>query len=247
MNICIDIGNSRSKIGFFKGSTLIETVILEKNKFEDFSRYFPGDINRDGQSKVLCIIASVRAKFPELNPLMELCDVIYLGHATPLPFQNNYSSPETLGNDRLAAVAGAHFLFPGKDVLIIDAGTALTFDFISAGGKYIGGSISPGINMRYKALQYYTDKLPLIDTIRPKVELIGGDTVGSIESGVLNGIHKEVEGMIASYRERYPDMEVVCTGGDLKYFADRLKNNIFAVENLVLLGLNHILKYNAEK
>jgi type III pantothenate kinase len=164
---------------------------------------------------------------------------------TSLPIINKYRTPETLGKDRLAGVVGAQHLLPACDILVIDAGTAITYDFITSSGEFIGGSISPGIAMRYKALNTYTDRLPLLNYY-DNAKLIGDDTSTSIFSGVLNGAVAEMEGIIQQYREVYPGIKIILTGGDHNYFDKRLKIKTFAAPNLVLEGLNLILDFNIE-
>ena len=133
--------------------------------------------------------------------------------------------------------------YPGKNVLIISAGTALTFDFVNDRGEYLGGSISPGMEMRFNALHTFTDKLPLLSYQEP-AELIGSTTRQSILSGVINGIICEIEGISRCYLEKYPGLKIILSGGDLNYFVKPLKISIFAVSNIVTLGLNIVLEFN---
>jgi type III pantothenate kinase len=153
---------------------------------------------------------------------------------------------ETLGADRLAAAVAAHSLMPSDNVLLINAGTAITYDVVTADGVHLGGAISPGIIIRYKALHTFTGRLPLLDEITDS-PLIGQTTVGSILSGVLNGTLSEVDGMIERYGQLYSGMKTILSGGDNNYFDKRLKNKTFAIPNLVLTGLNITLDYNLEK
>jgi len=169
-----------------------------------------------------------------------------LDTSTLLPITLNYKTLETLGKDRIALAVAAAQLYPHKNVLIIDAGTCITYDFIDKHKEYQGGSISPGIQMRFKALNTFTDKLPLINPT-DNVELLGKSTSESISSGVMNGVYSEIDGIIDKYKINFPDIEVILTGGDIIYFDKKLKNNIFANSNLVLKGLNMILDYNAGK
>jgi type III pantothenate kinase len=156
---------------------------------------------------------------------------------------NKYNTPETLGKDRLAGVVGAMQLMPASDILVIDAGTALTYDIVTSSGEYLGGAISPGITMRYKALHTFTNRLPLLD-YNDDAQLIGYDTSSCIHSGVLNGAAAEMEGIIQQYRQIYPGLRIILTGGDQNYFDKRLKIKTFAAPNLVLEGLNLILDFN---
>ena len=160
-----------------------------------------------------------------------------------VPLTNKYKTPNTLGKDRLAGVIGVTSLYPKKDILVFDAGTCLTMDFVNKKGEYIGGRISPGIEMRYKALHTFTDKLPLGQKEKT-TPIIGDDTHSSIASGVQQGILAEVKSIISEYKLRNPDTIVVVTGGDCFFFEKELKNSIFANPNLVLIGLNEILDYN---
>ena len=168
---------------------------------------------------------------------------IHLGPSTPLPIENRYTSKNTLGYDRIAAVCGAHKLFPERDLLVIDAGTAVTTDLLTSTGVYSGGTIAPGILMRYRALAEFTARLP---ALRPsgRFPLVGIDTESAIISGVQNGILAEMDGLINRYREQYQDLTVVLTGGDSLFFEKNLKNSIFVRPNLIAIGLNSILDFN---
>jgi len=193
------------------------------------------------------MISTVRSEPISLLDKLKLdCKIYLLDESTPLPFRSNYITKETLGRDRLAGVAAAFFMQPGHDSLVIDAGTAITYDLITAGGDYLGGAISPGIRMRYQSLHTFTGQLPLLDT-ESHADLIGNSTRGSIHSGVLNGVIAEVEGIIAQYSALYPGLNIILTGGDHIYFDKQLKVKTFADPNLVLEGLNYLLNYNLEK
>jgi type III pantothenate kinase len=149
--------------------------------------------------------------------------------------------------DRLAAVVGANYFFPEQDCLVIDAGTCITFDYIDRNKKYFGGSISPGLTMKFKALHTFTGRLPLVEQTEKNAEqvpLVGQNTVACLQSGVLNGTLAEVDGMIAAYLKQSPDLITVMCGGDAPFFETNLKARIFAVPDLVLIGLNRILNYN---
>lgn len=191
------------------------------------------------------IMASVIDHPPSLTTyLMREFPFILVDPFTPLPIKNKYRSPETLGYDRLAgAVAGAA-LFPGNEVLVINAGTCLTFDFVNRRGEYLGGSISPGMQLRLRALHTFTGKLPLL-SYRNVSQTIGNDTETSLLTGVINGIIHEIEGVTAEYRRQFPGMKVVFSGGDRNYFVKRLKISIFALPNCVTYGLYQILQFNA--
>ncbi len=163
----------------------------------------------------------------------------------PLPFVMKYKTPDTLGLDRVALAAAAYYQYPSQDCLVIDAGTSLTFDFIDRSGNYHGGAISPGLQMRYRALHHFTSRLPLVEH-QPLDDFIGRSTRESILSGVANGMIREVKGTIEQYEERFPEVITVITGGDAALFDDLVKNTIFAAPDFLLQGLNNILDYYAE-
>ena len=169
--------------------------------------------------------------------------VIRLTHETPVPIKNLYKTPETLGADRLAAVIGANAIRPNRDLLIIDAGTCITFDFIDKHGQYHGGNISPGMEMRLKALHAFTAKLPEV-TADGETPTYGDSTETAIRAGVYHGIAFEIEGYIRQLQKNYPQLLVFLTGGDRFSFDTNLKSSIFADSFLVLKGLNRILAYN---
>ncbi len=243
MKLIIDIGNTRVKTALFDDSGIAELITIE-----DLSIDFLTELFSKHKNIRSAIMASVREVKQEITDfLSSRFRFIRLDETTPLPFVNKYATPNTLGNDRVAAVAGASSLFPGQNVLVIDAGSCITYDFINATGEYLGGSISPGINMRFLALNSFTGKLPLInfDSGR-QAKLTGTDTRESILSGVQNGVLQEVDGIINAYKQQYSEVNVVVSGGDYKYFDKYLKNNIFASPNIVLTGLNRILDFNEE-
>ena len=163
--------------------------------------------------------------------------------STPVPIKNDYSSPSTLGMDRLAAAVGAWSIEPGHDMLVIDAGTAITYDFVSASGVYKGGNIAPGKDLRFKSLHEHTGALPLVED-NGVVPMLGNDTETAIRSGVLNGIRYEMEGYIEKMGCLFPSLLVFLTGGDAESFDIKAKRRIFALPNLVLRGLVRIVEYN---
>jgi len=171
---------------------------------------------------------------------------IELDHQTPLSVHNYYATPQTLGRDRIAAVCGAQTLYPNQNILVIDAGTCITLDAITHNGDYFGGSIHPGITMRFKALNNYTGKLPLVKR-QITHDFIGNSTENSILAGVVFATVKEMEGMLGEYKVKYGELIVIITGGDASFFESQMKSKIFAHSNLVLIGLNKILNYNVEK
>ena len=174
-----------------------------------------------------------------------------LDSQTPLPIRNSYDTPATLGTDRIAAGVGAMALFPGRDCLVLDLGTCLTADFISREGVFKGGLITPGVQMRLRAMHEQTTRLPLVDLPSDWSglawpSLTATSTRQAILSGVLNGLLLEMNGIIDAYRQEWPDTVVLTCGGDMPTFESRLKPPIFAVPNLVLTGLNRILRYNVQ-
>lgn len=242
----IDIGNTRMKCGVFDGKELIEVcVTVDENELYRFLQ--SKSINK-------AIVSDVRGGTTIPHKLSNQFPVIQMGHTLKLPVQNNYTSPETLGTDRIAAAVAAQILYNTHAVFIIDAGTCITIGFVHE-NIYKGGSISPGINMRYKALHHYTGKLPYIE--RPEFKNIkptGLNTTDSIHAGVLAGAVYEIESRIKAiiHAEKIDQpYTIVTTGGDGAFLAEQLKYSNFAnpsepvfEPNLVLIGLNEILLLN---
>lgn len=239
MNLAIDIGNSRIKVAVFNDDKLLNTQIFEKFDDKDLKFIFKKHAVKNS------ILSAVSTYHDGITTFLTAnSKLIILDSKTPLPFKNQYKTPLTLGKDRIAAVAGAFAMFPQENALVFDVGTAITHEFINAEGEYLGGSISPGVRLRFKALNQYTSHLPLIEP--EKIDYITGkSTKESILSGVMNGVRFEIEGLIKDYTEKYPNLKVLMTGGDAPSFETTLKSKIFAVPNLVLTGLNKILQHNA--
>ncbi len=239
MNLIIDVGNTRIKLAVFKNSKIIHTESITLENFEIITKQLI--------EKFKCINAIISSvgslKKTKINKLRTKISLQELNFLTKIPFKNEYSTPKTLGVDRIALVTSAISNFPHKNVLIIDAGTCITYDFVNLEGSYFGGAISPGLNMRYKSLNVFTNKLPLLK-LENSIPLIGNSTELSIHSGVINGVINEIDSFINQYREKNKDLTVVLTGGDTNFLANRLKNSIFANPNFLLEGLNAILKYN---
>jgi type III pantothenate kinase len=231
----IDFGNTRIKIGLFKNqelldifrvSTLSETAELLKEK-----------------SVQNAIISSVTISNTDISKELNfLKSLLFLDYNTPLPIKNNYETPTTLGYDRVAAAVGANLRFPDQNCLIIDIGTAIKYDLVSAKNTFEGGIISLGRRMRFNALHTFTKKLPLLDTVEIP-ELIGHSTETCMSSGVMNGIVAEINGIIDEHIKKLDLMVLIC-GGDAPYFETKIKYPTFAAPNLVLEGLNRILQYN---
>jgi type III pantothenate kinase len=176
--------------------------------------------------------------------LKENSNFVYYSHKTKLPITLLYKNTETLGLDRIANAVGAAASYPAKNVLSIQAGTCLVLDFVNKKREYLGGSISPGIQMRFEALHQKTKNLPLLSATEKRTNYYGNDTNSSINCGVIKGICYEIEGFIKDYKAQYKDLIVLITGGDAVYLQNSIKNTLFAAQNLVLKGLNEIIKYN---
>ena len=225
------------KVAIFKGKIIIRRTILEYLNLKSVKNFI------DGVDLESSIISSVKELDENVLEIVNYYNAIILTESIKTPIINKYKTLETLGNDRLAAIVGAIFLFPDQDVLVFDSGTCLTIDFINSKQQYLGGRISPGIDMRFKSLYNFTDKLPLLNQ-QKKVKYIGDDTESSIISGVQQGILSEVKDVISGYKSCNSNTMIVFTGGDSIFFEKELKNSIFAEPNLVLIGLNEILDYN---
>jgi len=231
LKLTIDEGNTTTKVAVFD-----EDKILQKLSQADF-----GLVSTFAQKADRVILSSVKSSSSYLA--ISHSFFLSLDANTPTPIVNRYATPETLGKDRLALAVGAHHLFPQQDVLIMDFGTCLTYDFLKSEGHYLGGGISPGLNMRFKALHQFTDGLPLVNPT-PTADLIGNSTENSILSGVINGMFSEIDGIIQRYSTKYPNLKTIITGGDANFFDKGLKNTIFASSDLLMIGLNKILDYN---
>lgn len=239
-HLVIDIGNSHTKLAVFEGRKLIEYDRLDHLSDSQLVDYLK---HRNIQQS---IISSVNDDIKLLeNVLIEKTGYIRFSAALTSGITNQYKSPDTLGLDRLAGVIGARALYPGKNCLVIDLGTCITYDAISGEGVYKGGSISPGLHMRLRAMHEFTGRLPLIE-LADFGGLEGNDTATSMLSGVVNGAFSEFTGFIEQYSLQYSDLQVILCGGDANFFDTRLKNSIFAhtlktVPDLVLIGLNEVI------
>jgi type III pantothenate kinase len=243
MNLAIDIGNTQIKLGVYKDHKLIYKEIYSKNELYK-SIY---GISKKYQISN-AILSSVGEFFDEneLLKIRKLFNLHILSGKTKLPFINNYKTPKSLGVDRIALIAGAISLYPNKNVLVFDAGTCLTYDFINDKKEYYGGGISPGIEMRYKSLNSFTANLPKLSAV-DNIPSVGSTTENAIHLGVLNGIIREIEGVINIFKAKNQKLTVVLTGGDTIFLAKNIKSTIFANPNFLLEGLNSILIYNLYK
>ena len=240
MNLVIDAGNSLIKISVFRENTELFHEQFEISLFvERIKSVFKKYTSIDN-----AIVSSVGALDKKDIAVVSLfCNVHQLSHKSKTPFKNSYATPESLGVDRIALATAAFYKNPNGNTLVIDAGTCMTFDMINDYGEYLGGAISPGLSMRYKALHQQTSKLPLLNA-EDLIDFIGNSTNSSIHSGVVNGISAEINGVIDQYNQRFKDLTVILTGGDALFLSKRTKNTIFANPKFLLEGLNYLLEYN---
>ncbi|MBE7628536.1 type III pantothenate kinase [Tenacibaculum piscium] len=239
MNLSIDIGNTRAKLAVFQDDNIIDFIAFDTSELIKIIKKIISKYTIS--ASIIASVATISEKISE--ELKKLLNPIYVTNQTKVPFINRYGTPKTLGVDRIALAAAAVKNYPKKNVLVIDAGTCITFDFINHKKEYLGGAISLGIEMRYKALHTFTAKLPLLE---PKEvdDFIGFNTNTSIHSGVVNGVCQEINGVINQYKKKYPDLTVVLTGGNTFFLAKQLKSGIFANPNFVLEGLHTVLTHN---
>ena len=242
MNLVIDIGNTQIKVAVFD-----QAILIFKERFhseELISRMLTICEQYNIENSIISHVSDLKKSV--LSELHELLELIELNYTTKLPFNNRYLTPKTLGVDRIALAAGASAQFPNNNVLVIDAGSCITYDFLNENGDYYGGDISPGIEMRYKAVNNYTSNLPLL--IRTEIlPPIGDSTNNAIHRGILNGVILEIDGVIKQYKAKYQKLTVVLTGGDTIFLAKNLKSSIFAIPNFLLEGLNSILIHNIDE
>lgn len=242
-NLIIDIGNTFTKIAVFNGHNIINFAKADNVNAHNYTAICQAYMI----DKI--IVSSVADNTPEkLSALAKKKEILFFNHLSPSPIRNHYLSPQSLGLDRLAAVIGAKKIYPKKPVLVIDAGTCITYDYVDESSNYYGGSISLGLNMRLNALNQQTQKLPLVKFDDTFAQLYGANTVQSILSGVVNGTLAEVNQFINNYNALNADLKIILCGGDAAFFDTRLKNSIFAHQvicepHLVLIGLNTLLNY----
>lgn len=237
LNLVIDIGNNSAKYFLFSG----KSIFLYGRKNND-SFHFVKELATTHNIKSI-IVSSVINIDNEQKSIIEssTSHVIWLDKNTPVPIETDYRTPDTLGSDRLAAAIGAIAEKPGHDILIIDAGSAITIDFVDSKGIFRGGNISPGIKMRLMALHKFTARLPFIEKDGDTPQ-IGYNTETAIRSGVINGICHEIDGYITEFKNKIPNLLVFLTGGDEKTLINKIKSSIFADRFLVAKGLNRILE-----
>lgn len=241
-NLVIDIGNTRIKTGRFKGTDLEEVRLWSTM---DVEKMLYWATNQTAENVILSTVAGQPA--PEIEErLRRQFFYLRLSPATPAPVINRYRTPETLGQDRLAAVAGAFQLYPNENCLVIDAGTCITYDLLDRCGAFLGGNIAPGIGLRLRAMHDFTAGLPLISAGETE-SWIGNTTASAMRNGAQLGAVMEMDGFIERCQTEMETINVILTGGDADFFAKKLKSEIFVNHHLVLLGLNKILTYNVKR
>jgi len=239
MNLAVDLGNSFAKIGVFNQDNLIKIIVINYSEIDKLKELLPSD-----NYKKAIIASVINTPSTLMMFLQNTCQkIIFFDKNTKSPIINKYKSPETLGNDRLALATGGALLNKGNNILIIDAGSCITYDFVDKNEVYFGGAISPGIEMRFRSLNSFTDKLPLIK-IQNYSKLIGRDTKECILSGVLNGVIFEVNSVISYYKKRFKSIKIIISGGDAIFLAKKIKIRIFVEPNFLLISLNQILLHN---
>lgn len=244
MKLILDVGNTKIKYGVYNAKH--QLILQQANTSADFSNHLKILLKAYPQ-----ITASIVSASGKIDPnWIEMLshhhqDVIQLSKQTPIPIQIDYNSLDTLGLDRIALAVAAMAEYPNQNCLVIDVGTCITYDFVSKNGIYKGGAISPGIEMRFKAMHTFTANLPLINKndVFPK-EYIGRNTKECLEIGVMKAVTHEIDGFVHQYNKEFTDLTVVLTGGNTHLLAGQLKNSIFANSNFQLAGLYNILIYN---
>jgi type III pantothenate kinase len=239
MNLIVDIGNTGTKLAVYEGREKLFVTRINELSCEELEKELSGFKIKKA------IVSSVKKLPPFITDLffINIPFVHVLSNKSKLPFKIEYETPETLGTDRIAAVAGAFNFFHGAEILVIDAGTAITFDFLSA-DIYKGGNISPGLTMRFKALNKFTDRLPLVSPT-DNFTFPGRNTTDSITAGVITGICYEINEYIRTFEKSHTNFKVVLTGGDSKYLLDKVNFQVTYMPDIVIDGLNYILDYNA--
>lgn len=239
MQLALDIGNTRTKIGLFEGERLAEKTIWADWSVADLRAWI-------GQKKVRgTIFSSVADNDGNLAKMLrEHFGALELNAATPLPFRNAYRTPETLGKDRVAAAAGALALFPGRHCLVVDCGTCIKYELLTADGVYHGGNIAPGAAMRIQAMHHFTARLPEVPLDMP-ADFVGDSTTTALQNGALRGAALEIMGFVQLFQQKAAPLQIILTGGDADFFYPYLDLPGLKVEpDLTLIGLNSILNFN---
>ncbi len=239
MNLIIDIGNTAAKLAVYKGQEKLSLVRMNELSNEELKKMFS---SYKFEKAIICSVKNIPDLISDLLPA-HIPYIHNLSSKSRLPFRIEYDTPETLGADRLAAVAGAYYMWPGAEILVIDAGTAITFDFLS-GKAYKGGNISPGPAIRFKALNKFTGRLPLAE-LSDTFTFPGRNTNDAIVAGVVSGIIYEINEYIRTFENKHPLGKVLLTGGDGGFLRNKICHNVTYMPDIVIDGLNNILEYNA--
>ncbi|MBK8565561.1 MAG: type III pantothenate kinase [Saprospiraceae bacterium] len=240
-NLAIDIGNTRTKIAVFDGDELVHSEAWEVLTADALQKL------AYNQNTGKIILSSVAKQSEDILTFLRSQPLFFeLTTETPLPIGIQYKTPQTLGKDRVAAAVGAWHFHPGENCLVVDAGTCIKMDVVSARGEFLGGNISPGIEMRLKAMHHFTARLPLVNQGGALPDMLGDSTENALRNGGELGALLEVEGFIRRCQRKFRGLNTVLTGGDADFFVKNIKTKIFAHQNLVLHGLNQILKHNAK-
>jgi len=235
MQLALDAGNSSIKFGLFQGDNLVKNGKIQKG--ESITNILTKEEINSLKTIISCSVLN------ELNVIdLPKVEHIVISHTSKFPFKVNYDTPETLGIDRVVACVGA--LNHDNDILVIDAGSCITYDYVSSQKGYLGGAISPGLEMRFRAMNNFTDKLPFISQFENNPESLGKSTMSCMKSGAINGLKFEIEGFIKEFTLNNNNLKVFLTGGDAIFLGTELKSGIFADQNLVLKGLNSLIKLN---
>ena len=236
MNMVVDAGNTLTKIGIFEKDSLVQKEVFDAEvDLRNFLSRTPSE------NLLICSVTIGANEIASWS--MASGRKIFLHPELPLPIQNRYTTPATLGVDRLAAACGGQLTFPDQDCLIVDIGTCINYEFVNKEGEYLGGAISPGVMMRFEAMHHYTAKLPLA-LVAEGPPLTGNSTISCLQSGVINGMREEINGILQRYHIQYPGIRVILCGGDAHFFENHLNPTIFVAPDLVLMGLNSILLHN---
>jgi type III pantothenate kinase len=252
MLLAVDIGNTRIKVAVFEGNTLLEQFHFSNTELQKELHFILNKYKNATEIVVASVGAILKEAFLEFESRVK---IHFITSNSPLPFKNKYSTPSTLGIDRMVLASGAVLKYPNQNRLVIDAGTCITYDFIDEKDNYLGGAISPGIRLRFESLHNYTAKLPLValesieeqNSTSNAIPFIGNSTLDAINSGVINGVINEIEGFISQYEAVYPKFIIILTGGDTEFLAKRLKNTIFANSNFLLESLNQTFQHKIKK
>lgn len=238
ITLCLDFGNTRFKGAIFSDENFVESFVLENDSNEEMGKVL------DKYQPTKAILSSVVNHNPEIEPLLESRSQFHkLSKDSIINFTTPVGKPETIGADRLALCAAAARFYPERNNLIIALGSCITYNFLNQYHQFLGGGISPGMDMRFKSMHQFTAKLPLIEASW-NFPLVGYDTKTNILSGVITGMTSEIDGIIEKYEEKYRNFNVVLTGGNSTYFASQLKKKIFADYNFLFKGLYALSELN---